>query len=109
MNYDLRFDICRKLRELEYARYDPEGLRKEIISSHEFSREEIDYLNKEIDRIVKVPNRSGGFESLLQKYFPYILTFVAGYGTHMLQEKAGELIREGEEKARNEVLSKFSS
>jgi len=109
MNYDLRFDICRKLRELEYARYDPEGLRKEIISSHEFSREEIDYLNKEIYKIAKIPNKSDNFESLLQKYFPYVLTFVAGYGTRMLQDKAGELIREGEEKARSEILSKFSS
>ena len=109
MNYDLRFNVCRKLRDLEYGMCDAEGLKREIVSLKEFSREEIDYLNKEIDRIVKVPERPDSFESLLQKYFPYILTFVAGYGTHLLQNKAGELVREGEEKARNEVLSKISS
>ena len=112
MNYDLRLDVCKKIKDLEYGRYDAGSLRKEIVSSREFSREEIEYLNKEIDKIVRVsniPEKSDSFESLLQKYFPYILTFVAGYGTHLLQDKAGDLIREGEEKARSEILSKFSS
>ena len=109
MNYDLRFDICRKIRDLEYGRIDAGELRKEILSSHEFSREEVDYLNREIDRIVKISNKAENFEVLLQKYFPYILTFVAGYGARMLQNKADELIQEGEEKVRSEVLSKISS
>lgn len=112
MNYDLRFDVCRKLKDIEYGRYDAEILRKEIVSSHEFSREEIDYFNKEIDKVVRVsniPENPDSLEGLLQKYFPYILTFVAGYGARMLQDKAGDLIREGEEKARSEIVSKFSS
>jgi len=112
MNYDLRFDICRKLHELEKGNGSPEDLKKEIPSSDEFSKKEISYLNQEIDRISTRKNKLlPSLSSSVEKYLPYALTFLAGYGvgygTRWLQGKAEEWVREGEERGRSEALKSF--
>ncbi|HLC39713.1 MAG TPA: hypothetical protein VJJ76_02420 [archaeon] len=110
MNYDLRFDVCKKLRELEngkgYEKESADGLKNILRSSQEFSKDEIIYLNSEIDKIVKKANTNT--DDTLSKYLPYAAAFVAGYGARWLQDKAGEWIEEGEHMAQKELAAKIS-
>jgi len=107
MNYDLRIDTCRKLRGLECRRDGAENLKREIAESKEFTSEEINYLNGEIDKITEPMSKSANNSNIFEKYLPYLLTFMAGYGAKMLQDKAVCLIREGEDTARREFIEKI--
>ena len=108
MSYDARFDMCRRIRMMEYDGSGADELKRDIDSSSEFNQDEKDFLYFCMNKFRSKQATKPGLSEILQQYLPYALAAGLGYGARLAQEKIGVYTAEGEKKAREEIMKQNS-
>ena len=106
MDYETRMEICRRIRMLEYDPKGEAGLRKDIYSSTEFTKDEKDSMYLCIDKLKPKAAEKKGMTQIFSAILPYLVASGLGYGARVMQEKFEQYEQEGVQKARDEFMEK---